>query len=494
MAASIIDFLGMVRVNTATTGTADMVLGSAYSTAFMTEVEANAIDQKEYSYVITDNAGADTEEGHGVYTLSTRTLVRNVDKSKIAGVAGTTKLSLTGSAVVRITPLRRDLLPLTQTPIVADVAQSLDATQAPQARTNIHAAHISAMAVRNAVINPAVDVSQELGTAGATLTNNTAKYTADQWEAMYNHGAATAVVTSGQVALSGGTALAGFQFGHQIKATTAITSPANGDFAKHRTKIEGYRVAHWGWGAAGAAPIVYAIELYSTASGVALLRFSNSAGDRFYYLEVTVAAGFNFFAGTLAGDTSGTWLQTNGVGLVVEVFVSGKETTPQSSLGAWGSTAKVQSTNSTNLLGTNNNLTILTGVYVDVGTQLPTAAQLPLLMRPFDQELLLCKRQLELLGSGAVGWASGTTSIYLPYRYSVQKRATPTLTGLKTTPAVFAQGIGYQSGSSSVYSFSANAASDTEGFMAQITGFSGLTTGNPVMSNDTDIIKADARL
>jgi hypothetical protein len=113
-------------------------------------------------------------------------------------------------------------------------------------RTKAGAAPFHALAYNNAAINSGVSVSQELGTAGAALTNNTARYTADCFEAMYNHGAATAVVTSAQIpASSFGAALAGFSFGHQIKATTAITSPASGDFAKHSSKIEGYRMVSW---------------------------------------------------------------------------------------------------------------------------------------------------------------------------------------------------------------------------------------------------------
>lgn len=235
----------------------------------------------------------------------------------------------------------------------------------------------------------------QLGTAGATLTNNTARYTADCFEAMYNHGAATAVVTSAQISASSfPAALAGFPFGHQIKATTAIASPANGDFAKHRSKIEGYRIASWGWGASGALDIVVAFQFYSTVSGTAFVKLSNSDQSRCYYHEITVAAGWNFCAFPVPGDTSGTWQATTNTGLTFEVFSSGKETTPASSLDAWGTTNKVQTTNSTNLLGADNNCTVLTGVYIAAGIELPVAADLPKLMRPYPEALSLCRRYL----------------------------------------------------------------------------------------------------
>lgn len=313
----------------------------------------------------------------------------------------------------------------------------------PAARSILYTDLVKLPAIRNAVVNPAVDVSQELGTTGAALTNNTAKYIADQWEGFYNHAAATAVVTSAQLpAASFGAALAGFQFGHQIKATTAITAPASGDFARHRQKIEGYRIAHWGWGAAGAASIVVAFRLYSTAAGTAFVKLSNSDQSRCYYHEIAVAAGWNFYAFTLAGDTAGTWQATTSAGLVFEVFVSGAEAAPAAVLDAWGATNKVQTTNSTNLLGTNNNLTVLTGVYIDVGTQLPAAADLPNLMRPFAYELNapdLCKRYWEksyeygtALGTATFPGceivmtpSAGAATVGLKVRFAAPKRVAP---------------------------------------------------------------------
>ena len=348
-----------------------------------------------------------------------------------------------------------------------------------------------AAAARNPVVNPAMDVSQELGTTGATLVNNTAKYILDCWEAMYNHGAATAIVTSAQLA-SGSfpSPIAGFQFGHQIKATTAITSPASGDFAKHRTKIEGYRVAHWGWGASGASAIVVAFALYSTGSGVAFVKLSNSDQSRCYYHEITVAAGVNFFAFNVPGETSGTWQATTATGLTAEVFVSGKETTPASSLDAWGATNKVQTTNSTNLLGTNNNLTILTGVYIDVGTLLPVAADLPRLMRPkAEEEHQRCKRYWRWLTNG-VGQAKSSTSAYIGVSHdSPPMRTTPNYALVTGTGALTELGV-----SGRTLSAIADDAKSPTGGTLSLTS-SSLTTGNQVaLVPSVNGISAEARL
>jgi hypothetical protein len=306
-------------------------------------------------------------------------------------------------------------------------------------------ASFDALAANVLSINGGVEVSQELGTAGATLSNNTAKYTADQWEAMYNHGAATAVVTSGQVAASSfPSALAGFLFGHQIKATTAISAIANGDFAYHRQKIKGHRIAKLGWGAAGAQSITVAFQFYSTAAGTAFIRVSNAAGNRAYHREFAVASGWNFICETIPGDTSGAWLTTGSAAMIVAIFNAGKAASPAAP-NTWGATPAIQTTNSSNLLGSNNNLTIVTGFAVLPAGQKPTQSQLPLLMLPFEQALEACQEYYEK--SYAYGVAPGTASalagietkvvpsntianqqIYGGTRYTKPKRGTPTVT------------------------------------------------------------------
>jgi len=335
-------------------------------------------------------------------------------------------------------------------PAAADVSDStstgralLTAADTPSARAAIYAAPFDALAFNGMQVNGNVDVAQELGTTGATLASGTAKYIADCIEAQYVHGAGTAVVTSAQLAAASfPSALPGYSFGHQLKATTALSSPANGDYALHRWHIEGYRVARLGWGAAGAQPLAYAFQFYSTASGTAFVKFSNSDKSRNYYKEITVAAGWNFFSGTITGDTSGTWDKSNGNGLIIEVFSAGKAASPVAP-GAWTSTNTTQTTSSTNLLGTNNNLTIMTGLIVLPGIELPSSDRAPLIMRPFDQELTLCRRYWEASydygtppGAGTTaGWcnlylpaAAGTGEAHLSVRYQVPKRASSTVT------------------------------------------------------------------
>lgn len=109
-----VSFVNRVRVNTATTGTGTVTLGSATSNAYATAAEAGLSNGATVTYLIEDNftsgVPADFEIGTGVYTSSGTTLTRaTVLLSKISGTSGTTKLTLSGSAVVSIIVSAEDL-------------------------------------------------------------------------------------------------------------------------------------------------------------------------------------------------------------------------------------------------------------------------------------------------------------------------------------------------------------------------------------------------
>src|SRR3954462_6910228 len=94
-----------VRVYTATTGTGDLTLGAAVQDAALgdsfTFAEAGINDGDVVSYVLFE--GHNVEEGTGTYSSTGPTLVRTtVVQSKIAGVAGTSNINLTGSGQVFI--------------------------------------------------------------------------------------------------------------------------------------------------------------------------------------------------------------------------------------------------------------------------------------------------------------------------------------------------------------------------------------------------------
>ena len=101
-------YANRVAVTTATTGTGTLTLGNEISDAFCTFAEGGISNAETVRYLITE--GGDFEIGIGTYTSSGTTLSRDtVELSKIGGTAGTSKMSLGGTAQVRVINSAADL-------------------------------------------------------------------------------------------------------------------------------------------------------------------------------------------------------------------------------------------------------------------------------------------------------------------------------------------------------------------------------------------------
>lgn len=95
-------YANRVWMTTATSGTGTITLGSAKA-GYLTFGEAGVSNADTVTYVIID--GDDFEMGTGTYTSSGTTLSRDaVLVSKISGTAGTSKINLSGSAEVFLSP------------------------------------------------------------------------------------------------------------------------------------------------------------------------------------------------------------------------------------------------------------------------------------------------------------------------------------------------------------------------------------------------------
>lgn len=95
-------FANRVAVAIATTGTGTLTLGSAIGANFLAPVDvASLADGDDVTYLLTD--GSNYEIGRGELGSSKTTLTRDVvEESLISGTSGTTKLTLSGSATLRV--------------------------------------------------------------------------------------------------------------------------------------------------------------------------------------------------------------------------------------------------------------------------------------------------------------------------------------------------------------------------------------------------------
>ena len=201
-------------------------------------------------------------------------------------------------------------------------------------------------------------------------------------------------------------------------------------------RIEGLNIADLAWGTASAATVTLSFLVYSSLTGTfggSLRNNGNTRSCPFSY-SIPVANTWTTISVTVAGDTSGTWFATNGIGIAVS-FSLGSGATVSGTAGAWAATNYFSATGATSVVGTNGATFYITGVQLEKGS---TATSFD--YRPYGTELSLCQRyyqksyaietvpasvtKLNIVG-GAVGlygvWA-GLNSI----SFAVQMRAAPT--------------------------------------------------------------------
>ncbi len=285
-------------------------------------------------------------------------------------------------------------------------------------------------------INGSMEVSQELG---GTATSTNGAYIMDGWIYAKN---GTMVCSAAQTASS--TQFPGFSNYLNISVGTAQVSLGAGDFTVIVQRIEGYRVARLNFGTANAQPITigfwtahHRIGLYSGA-------IRNNAFTRSYAFSYTqaVADTPQFNTVTIPGDTTGTWLTTNGTGLSI-CFAMACGSTYLAAAGAWSASGLIGATGQINGVAATSDVFRITGVIVLQGDKAPTAAQSPHIMRPFDAELAICQRYYEksydytsaissATLNGAPYWigvaAATGNAINLYASFTTSKRAVPTMT------------------------------------------------------------------
>jgi len=277
--------------------------------------------------------------------------------------------------------------------------------------------------MKNRIINGNMVVDQR--NAGASVTNVSGNvYTLDRWQA---NGDIASKFTIQQNAGSV-TPPAGFINYLGITSSSAYSVGAAESFVI-RQKIEGLNVADFGWGAAGAATVTLSFWVRSSLTGTFGGSLLNSGQTRSYPFTYTISAANTWEqkSVTIAGDTSGTWLKTSGIGIEID-FGLGVGTTYSGTAGAWAGTTYASATGATSVVGTSGATFYITGVQLERGSNATSFEFID-----YGRQLIQCQRyyyrsiatdNYTIFGTGFVT-SSTATQIYsaLP----VTMRASPTL-------------------------------------------------------------------
>jgi len=278
---------------------------------------------------------------------------------------------------------------------------------------------------KNRIINGAMVIDQR--NAGASVTPTTDNtYTLDRWTAKLSQSSKYSVQQSS-------TAPTGFKNSLLITSLSSYTVGAGEAFLVKQV-IEGFNVADLGWGAAVASTVTLSFWVRSSLTGTFGGSLFNSDGSRSYPFTYTISSAntFEYKTITIAGDTSGTWLTTNGAGINVG-FGLGVGTSGSGTAGSWASALYFSATGATSVVGTNGATLYIIGVQLEKGS---TATSFD--YRPYGTEWILCWRYYQKWLANAtnagfgMGRGDGSAVPLCQITYPVQMRSSPTITQSNT--------------------------------------------------------------
>jgi hypothetical protein len=287
-----------------------------------------------------------------------------------------------------------------------------------------------------------------------------ATYVLDRW-AYYND------VVSKRTIQQVSTAPAGFT---NSMLVTVIATDTVGPQQFVYQAIEGLNASNLGWGTLSAKNCTLSFWVRSSVTGQmgGSIQNYNSARSYPFAYTINTANTWEYKTVNISGDTSGTWLTTNGIGLRL-MFENGPGY-QASPAGSWVSLNSTTSTGSVNLCATNGATWYITGVQFEVGTQAT-----PFDWRPFGTELQLCQRyfcspypQGTAPANNATGYVDSVASAYSSsvarcpaILFPVEMRATPTITfyrpGIGTTNGQWVIYVGGWTDSQNTAAINANA-------------------------------------
>jgi hypothetical protein len=290
-----------------------------------------------------------------------------------------------------------------------------DVVQSSVSGVSLGAGNASAM--KNRIINGAMVIDQR--NAGASVTPASGQYTLDRWT--FSLSQASKISTQ-----QSSTAPAGFVNSSLITSLSSYSVSA-GDLFLFEQHIEGYNIADLGWGTADAKPVTLSFWVRSSLTGTFGGGIQNSAQTRSYPFSYTISSANTWtqISITIAGETSGTWLKTNGIGMYV-FFGLGVGSTYSGTAGSWSTNNYLSATGATSVVGTSGATFYITGVQLEVGSS-ATGFE----YRQYGTEMSLCQRYYYKIYGGnnyskfGTGPAGSTTSVYVMCQLQTLMRDKP---------------------------------------------------------------------
>jgi hypothetical protein len=287
---------------------------------------------------------------------------------------------------------------------------------------------------RNRIINGDMRIDQRNAGASVTPTVDN-QYVLDRWRADLSVSSKYSV----QQNAGGVTPSTGFTNYLGVTSLSAYAISAS-DYFMVEQVVEGFNVSDLGWGSASATAVTLSFKVRSSLTGTFGGSVMNSAANRSYPFtySISTANTWETKTVTISGDTTGTWVTGNGIGIRL-FFGLGVGATNSGTAGAWAAAGYLGATGATSVVGTSGATFYITGVQLEPGS---TAT--PLERRSYGQELSLAKRYYQLGGGlGAVYQGGATATFSFQAKLEPEMRAAPTASVFNGTTAVVQNGRTY---------------------------------------------------
>ena len=283
----------------------------------------------------------------------------------------------------------------------------------------------ASIGMKNRIINGDMRIDQRDSTA--TINGTGVTYNVDRW--LGRGETSEGVFTLAQDTTSPA------NFSNSLKATVTTdddASPMWGTSSyRIQQQIEGYNIADLNWGTSDAQSVTLSFWVRSSVTGTLGGSVANGDFNRFNPFSYTISAAntWEYKTVTIAGDTSGTWVTNNALGLRLN-FSLGAGADRLGTAGTWTSSVLEGVTGQVNPIQTNGSTFYITGVQLEAGT---TAT--PFENLQYGQQLALCQRYFEPIindslnynGGQIIGSSYNTTRNFALIYMKQIKRATPTI-------------------------------------------------------------------
>jgi hypothetical protein len=221
----------------------------------------------------------------------------------------------------------------------------------------------NASIMKNRIINGAMVIDQR--NAGASTTpSSDSTYNLDRWQARMS------AASKFSVQQNAGSVTPPVGFNNYLGITsTSSYSASSTDFFDLEQIIEGFNVQDLAWGTANAKTVTLSFQVYSSKTGTFGGSLFNNAANRSYPFTYTIASANTWTSAsvTIAGDTSGSWTQTNGAGIYLN-FDLGSGTGKVGTAGAWAGATYWGASGCQSIVATSGATFYITGVQLEVGS------------------------------------------------------------------------------------------------------------------------------